>query len=221
MLHRACVCVYGNIYGVPTDTIVLILRGKSRATDTFSAPIAVFESQRRFIIRRFEAQKSQAAAAIDPVCRGRNLRREACVCSQLYPPQFAKTDSHLARAAGSPRTDYAKRSNVTITIRWRCSGVLARLGGCERERRIRSPPRLPLAELQTPRGVISGLAPRGPPRAHSARPGWPLLAALQKTRGNRKLRLASESITRYLERRAPGLRAFQTICSPRRFLPDL
>lgn len=124
---------------------------------------------------------------------------------QLYPSQLAKTDSHLARAAGNPRTDYAKRSNVTITIRWKCSGMLAG------SRARRSYSFLPTSPLRPFRGsfrrrekgagkVISGLAPRGPSRIRGS--FWP---------GFRKLAESVSSAWQVNQSlgisRTPGLRA--------------
>jgi len=85
---------------------------------------------------------------------------------QLCPPQFARTNSHLARSAGYGRADYAKRSSVTITIRWKCSEGLA---GFARAGIASLPlPSPPLQlKLQTSRGVISGLAPRVRPSPRS------------------------------------------------------
>jgi len=74
---------------------------------------------------------------------------------QLCPPQFARTNSHLARLAGYRRADYAKRSSVTITIRWKCSEVLA--GFAQRSH----PAPLSLGWSFRRRGrLISGLASR-------------------------------------------------------------
>lgn len=162
----------------------------------FSLYIAYLIIQSLKIVARIDLEESLSPAAII-------YDEKLASARQLYPSQFAKTDSHLARAVGNPRTDYAKRSNVTITIRWKCSGMLAG----SRARRSHSllpafhPPPF-LGKLWTPREAGG----EGDFRFGSARSfahSGLFLAGLQKTRGKRKLRLASESITWYLPNARP------------------
>jgi len=130
---------------------------------------------------------------------------------QLCPPQFARTNSHLARSAGYRRADYAKRSSVTITIRWKCSEGLAGFARAG----IASPPPLPSASAEasdvaggdfrfgTASASFSVLASLPLCLSVCLSVSLSLLAEIQKIRGNRKLRLASESITRYLSNARP------------------